>query len=581
MQTRNDVINDLQLIRARADDEASGLPIADQLRVRRAHRGVVGEEVAVKLLHDGQHALRFRQPPQVEGLGLARRAGLRGERLDNLLDGARLLLGSEYCETPSVGVGINRRRLARPALRLLRVNALNRRQQLGGGGVLHVDGVQLAHALLRLAVERGNHRLDLRQNRCRREHDEPLAVRLRRDADQVRHRATGILRGENLHRQRGQRIRVAALHVDDLQLARLAGGCAADHRRVHSFVVETLDDVLGVLQVVARAGDDDAVRFAVERNSDTADGLIAVVELEHRVRDHANNLGRVRTDELEDARAARSFGRLIELLDHAGHGFQFVLRPADDEAIPRDVGDDLALRNVVRAAQILDEFGREAVRQSGDGRGITLLQLDDAHLARLDIGTRVELADDFRRRLDRRAVAGHHETVAPRIDEHFDLLRLGVETFLHEGRQFCGQRGFHADDARLFLRALAAGRIELADDRFHARNLFVRAADHDAVVLRLGEQGRRTTRRLGLSAQLFRVKLRDERREISGVAAKEFHTLELTWGSRGRRSIKLRDELLDAVKVRRHRQRDDLFPGRVCHELRRKQRIGSRIGGLL
>src|SRR5439155_1293696 len=78
---------------------------------------------------------------------------------------------------------------------------------------------------------------------------------------------------------------------------------------------------------------DDAVGFTIERNSGATDGLVARVELKHRVGNDAHNLDGVGIDELEDASPAAGFGRLIQLLDDRGDRLQFVLRAADDETV--------------------------------------------------------------------------------------------------------------------------------------------------------------------------------------------------------------------------------------------------------
>ena len=142
--------------------------------------------------------------------------------------------------------------------------------------------MQLARALIGLGVERRNDRLDLREHRTGREHDEAFPGRLRRDADEIRHGAPGVLRGKDPERQRREAIHILGAHIDDLQLAR-SPGHSANRRRINALVIETLNDVFGILQIVAGPGDNDAVGLAVERDSDAADGLVARIELQHGV----------------------------------------------------------------------------------------------------------------------------------------------------------------------------------------------------------------------------------------------------------------------------------------------------------
>ena len=283
LEPGEDVFNHLHLIRARADDELARLAVGNHLGVGGTGLWRVRELVTIKLLRNRHEPRGLGEPTEVERLRLARRTGLRGKRLHNLPNRPRLFLRAKDGEARAARIGVNRRRLAGAPQRLLGVDARHGGQQLGRRRILHLDGVQLACALIGLRVERGDDRLDLREHRRGREHDQSFARRLRRDADQIRHGAPGVLRGEDPQRERGEAVHVLGAHVDDLQLARPARGRAADGRRVNALVVQTLDDVLGVFQIVARTGDDDAVGFAVERDGDAADGLVARVELEHGV----------------------------------------------------------------------------------------------------------------------------------------------------------------------------------------------------------------------------------------------------------------------------------------------------------
>ena len=280
-----------------------------------------------------------------------------------------------------------------------------------------------------------------------------------------------------------------------------------------------MDDVLGILQIVARAGDNDAVGLAVEGDGHAANGLVARIELQHGVRDDTHDLRGVGVHELEDPRAAAGLGRLVKLLNDRGDDAQLILRPGDHEAVARGVRDDFCLRHVFRSALILDEFGGKRGGHCGDGRGLALLEFDDAHLSWLHVRPGVELRDDERCSFHGGGIAGDDEAVAACIDHHAHLGLLGVEALLDEGGDLRGQRGLESDDARLLLCPEFAGGVKLTDERLDAGDFLLRATDHDAVVLRVRAQRGGTARRLRLPLELLGVELLHEREKLGRRAA--------------------------------------------------------------
>ena len=560
-----DGFDSLQMFNAGVDDDAARDAVADHLRVRRAELRVGGELVLVELERERHDALGLGEFPEINDLRLARGGLAAGERVGNLLNPLGLLLRAVDRQARAARVGVNRRRLLGLAGGLLGVDGRDLGQQLGGRGVLHRDGLQLALGLVGLGIERLEQRLDLRQHGVRREDDEAAAVG--GNADQVCHHPAAALGHEDLRREGGQRVGVAA-HLDEFHALGLL-----QVRRVNAFVVEALDDGLRVLQVRARAGHHDAVRLRVRRDGDAADGLVAGVEAHHRVRDDAHDLDGRGVVELEDSRAARALGGLVELLDDGAHGEQLIARAAEDEAVRGSVGDNLDRRRILRPALALEQLGDERRRERGDGGGVALLQLHHAHLARLRLARCVELRNDLRRGLDRVRLAAEDQAVAARVHEHLHGLGLRVKALLDEAGNLGGQRRLEPNDARFLTHRLLADGVELPDDGFDAGDFRVRAADHDAVVLRVGDDRGRAAGRLALPPELLGVELRDERGQVGGRPRVQLHGAELAGQILCRGGVELHHQLAHAGQILRRGQHDDLLAAGVGDELRLHLRV--------
>ncbi|MCX6910912.1 MAG: hypothetical protein NTY01_23115, partial [Verrucomicrobia bacterium] len=93
--------------------------------------------------------------------------------------------------------------------------------------------------------------------------------------------------------------------------------------------------------------------------------------------------------------------------------------------------------------------------------------------------------------------------------------------------------GLETDDTGFLFGRLGLSGIKLADDAFDAGDFLLGAADHDAVVFRLGNQRGRAACRFELALDLFLIKLSDERRQFRGGAAKQLDAFELARGGGG------------------------------------------------
>ena len=89
-----------------------------------------------------------------------------------------------------------------------------------------------------------------------------MAVGLRGDAHQVGHRSACVLGHEDSGGDRGEGVGL----TDDLHhlQAAIFGSAAGSTRAFTSFIVEALDDALGILQILTGTRDHDAVGLAVE-----------------------------------------------------------------------------------------------------------------------------------------------------------------------------------------------------------------------------------------------------------------------------------------------------------------------------
>ena len=559
LEAGDEVLDQLQVLGARADEQASGLAVADDLGVGDAGPRAAGDLVLVELLEQGQHALRLGELAEVKRLGLARRRCLALHGRHDLADGRRLFLGAVDQQAGAGGVRVDGRGLDGLALGLLGVDLADLWEQVCRGRVLQVDRMELADALVGVRVERGDHGGDLGEGGGRGEDEQPLAGGLGRDAEQAADVPAGVLRGEDLLHRGRERVGVA-LHVEDAEHAFLAGG----------FAVELLDDGLDVLQVGAVAGDDERVGFLVGGDGDALDGLAARVEAHHRVGDDGSHHRRLGQVELEDAGAGRLLRGVVEAVDEGDDLLDLGVAASDDEAVGQGVGHDLGRGDVIGAALVLHQLGEEVADHRRHGRGIGGLELDDAQLARAGFPAGVELLDHLPRGLDCGAFAGDHEAVAAGVEQHADLLGLRVEALLDQAGDLRGGGGLEADDAGLFLRPLGRDGVELADDGLDPGDLLLTAADHDAVVLGLGDQRRRAAGGLGLPADLFLVELLDQRRELGGGAAVDLDAAELPrCGGRGR-DVELLHQGPHPFQVLGDGEHDDLLAGRVGHQGRRE-----------
>ena len=333
------------------------------------------------------------------------------------------------------------------------------------------------------------------------------------------------------------------------------------------FIVEALDDAFGVLEILARSGDHDAVGFAIQGNRCPPDGLIAGVELHHGIGDDTDHLGRIGIGQAKDPRTAGGFRGLIQAFHDLGDEGDLFPGSGDDHTIGRRVGHDAALGDVLCTALTFEQVGGEGGGQGGQRRRVGLLEFDDLHLAGLHVGGDVQFTDDFGRGFYGFRFAGDHQAVASRIDQHLHGLGLGADALFHEAGNFRGDRCLETDDAGLLLGALLTRGIQLPDDGLNAGDFPLGAADHDAVVLCIGHEGGGAAGGLIVALDLLQIELLHQRGQFGRVSVVQFDVAELTADRRGCGGVELLDQGPHPLDVGVGGQHDDLLARGVRNEL--------------
>ena len=549
------------LVRAGGDDDATGAGVGDELGVGGTEFGVAVELVAVELLGEGEDAVGLGHAAEVEDAGFACWASWGGEGFYDLLDGGGLFGGALDEESSAGGIRVEGGGLEGLAGGLFGVDRLDAGEDLGGGDVLEVDGVEFAVALFGLGVEGGDDLLDLGHEVGRGGGDDALGGGLRGEGDRVDGGA-GVLGGEDLVGEGGDGVGVA-LDVEDAEdaFAGAGGGGGAT-----GIVVEFLDDGFGVLEVGAGAGDDERVGFVVGGDGDAADGVAAGVVAHHRGGDDGRHHGGVGLVELEDAGAGGLLGCVVESGEEGSDLFDFLAWAGDEDAVAGGVGGDLGGGDELGAVLVAEEFGEEVVEGGGDGGGVGRLEVEDAELAGSGVVAGIELLDDLAGLFDGGLVPGDDEGVGAGVEDDADELALGVDGFLDEGGEFGGGGGSEPEDAGFLLGSLAVVGVELADDGFDAGDFLVGAGDHEAVELGFGEDGGRAAGGFGEALDLFCVELLDDRGDLGGLTGPEFDGLEGAGGGGGGRGVELADEGPDPFDVIGAGEGEDLLAGGIGDE---------------
>ena len=382
-QIGDDLRNAVEVGNATRGDDAARAGFGDELGVGRTIGRAARGLVFVKLLDDGQQALGLGRLADVEdpiGAGLGQFGGQRG---DDLSDGGGLIGGAEHHQAVTGGVGVERGRLGGAALILLSVDLVDHRQQVGGAAALRLNRVQLALGLVGSGIQRRDDGLHLRHEGIGGQHDQATAVGFGRDAHQVGHGPPRVLGHEHPGGHLRQRVGFAD-HFHHLEIPTL-GGAPGAPRPLADFIVEALDDALGVLEILTRARDHDGVGFAVEGNRSPTDGLVAGIEFHHGVGDDTHHLRGIGVVQAKHPRAAGRFRGLIEAFHDLRDQGDLLPGGRNDHPVGRRVGHDAALRGVLGSPLALEQVGGQGGGQGGQSRGIGLLELDDLHLARLHV----------------------------------------------------------------------------------------------------------------------------------------------------------------------------------------------------
>jgi len=156
------------------------------------------------------------------------------------------LLGALDEETCAGGIGHHCSRLQCFALGLLGVDLVHLGEQFSGRGILELHRMEFTNTLIRFGIERRDDLFDLSHLRDGRQDDEAFARGFGGDIEQTRGIAARILSGEDTQGQSGQGVGIR-LHIKDAEHPLFDGG----------LTVEFLNDRFGILQISARARDDE------------------------------------------------------------------------------------------------------------------------------------------------------------------------------------------------------------------------------------------------------------------------------------------------------------------------------------
>ena len=509
------VLQRLQFLRVTRHDDRARLRVhRDTDAAAGPAEGVVAQQCVAEHFH---HLGR------VGGLELeeAHRAALAAdlvELLDDLLDGVQLVRRAGNDEAVGARVGQNQRLLrlrGRTRLRLVEIQRLHRRGQLGGvGGGKFVDARVAGSAQLGRAQLRHD-AFNLREVIRAARDDEPAVLRIN-DQARVRRVAGVAVLPAVLVKLLHERLQaVQLIHLAGLDELRLALAPRGERS------LEVAENLFHQHQLRVAAGKDELVARGVLHDEDVAGAQfrlgreLVVVELAELGGEfgHAALLERHHLHLSLRLRAER----LVELLDDGRDADQFLRVARHDERA--GLGIDAHGRALLRPAVGIETHERGG-EDFGNLQGIGGLEFEHARggALRADL---VELPDDGFDGVEFVGFAHDDEAVAARVgrDERVGCLRAEAGLRLFEvkradsRRELDGAGGGQVKDARLahvaarFRRAGA----ELREDALNVLQVFGLARDDEASGLRVGKNLRVRRVGLGLLLPLLGVKLLHER----------------------------------------------------------------------